>query len=117
MENQYHTVDEYIASYPAEVQERLQTVRSMIKAAAPAAEEKISWNMAAYKLNGKAFIYFAGCKNHIGIYPMPETVASFEPNLASYRHNKGSIQLPHNKPLPLDLLAQIIEYRMFTILS
>lgn len=105
------TVDEYIAGYPTPVQERMQKLRATIKKTAPAAEEVISYGIAGYKLNG-VLIFFAGFKNHIGIYPVPRSDAAFKKELAAYKGGKGTAQIPHDKPLPLGLVTKIVKYRM-----
>ncbi|MDR1780518.1 MAG: DUF1801 domain-containing protein [Tannerella sp.] len=107
------TVDDYIAAYPAEIQERLQQIRSIVFEYAPEALEYLSYDMPAYKLNGRQLLYFAAFKQHIGVYAMPECMEAFERELATYRHGKGSIQFPYNQPLPLDLFRQIVEFRVW----
>jgi uncharacterized protein YdhG (YjbR/CyaY superfamily) len=104
-------VDEYIASFPLETQEILQQIRATIKAAAPEAEEVISYGMPAYKLNG-ALVYFAGYKNHIGFYATPNGHEAFEKELSKYKQGKGSVQFPIDEPLPLDLITRIVKFRV-----
>lgn len=114
MEKQkFNTVDEYIAGFPENIQHLLEQVRSVIKQTAPAATESISWNMPAYKLNGKPLVYFAGHKKHIGFYPIPSGIEAFKKELAEYgQSGKGSVQFPYNKPVPLSLIKRIVEYRV-----
>lgn len=104
-------IDEYIATFPAPVQERMKKLRVTIKKAAPAAKEAISYSIAGFKLNGE-LIYFAGFKNHIGIYPVPRSEEAFKKELAEYKGGKGTAQFPHDKPMPLGLITKIVKYRM-----
>jgi uncharacterized protein YdhG (YjbR/CyaY superfamily) len=106
------TIDEYIRAFPAEVRGRLQTLRQLITAAAPEAVESISYQMPAFKMNGKNLVYFAAAKNHIGLYPTPSAVAAFQQELAGYKTAKGSIQFPMDKPLPATLIRKIVKFRV-----
>lgn len=108
---QYNNVDEYIASFPAETQILLQKMRTIIKKAAPKAEECISYGMPAYKLNG-ALVYFAGYKKHIGFYPTGSGISNFKDEIAVYKNSKGAVQFPLDKPLPLQLISTITKFRV-----
>ncbi len=108
---QFHSIDEYIASFPADVQERLQAVRAVIKAAAPEAEEKISYQMPTFALKGN-LVHFAAHKKHIGFYPLPSGLEAFKDELALYEQGKGSVQFPFDKPLPLELIRKIVQARL-----
>ncbi len=108
---QFKTIDEYIATFPPEVQEKLQTLRRTIKDAAPEAEEAISYQMPAFKLNGN-LVYFAGFKNHIGFYAIPSGIAAFKKDLAPYKTSKGTVQFPLDKPLPLALVRKMVKFRV-----
>jgi uncharacterized protein YdhG (YjbR/CyaY superfamily) len=103
-------IDHYISTFPSEVQERLELIRSTIRAAAPEAEEVISYKMPAYKLKG-ILVYFAGYKNHIGFYPGANGISQFQNEIKIYKNAKGSIQFPHTSPLPLDLVTKIVKFR------
>lgn len=105
------TIDEYIAAFSPEIQERLQAMRAAIHAAAPGAQEAISYAMPAFKLNGN-LVYFAGYKGHIGFYPVPTGMEKFKEQLAPYKTSKGGVQFPHNHPLPLDLVREIVLFRV-----
>ncbi len=105
------TVDEYIAAFDEAKQTRLQQMRTAIKKAAPKAEEGISYMMPAYKLNGM-LVYFAGYKNHIGFYATPTGHEAFKKELSVYKEGKGSVQFPHDKPLPLGLVGKIVKFRV-----
>lgn len=104
------TIDEYIAQYPADVQDILSKIRAVIRDAAPEAEEKISYGMPSYHLNG-SLIYFAANKNHIGIYPKTPAVEKLE-ELAGFKGTKGSVHFPLNQPIPYDVLRKIVQVRV-----
>ncbi len=104
-------IDVYIAQFPDEVQERLRTMRKIIRDAAPEAEEKISYRMPTFFLHGN-LVYFAAFKHHIGLYPAPSGVEAFMPELSAYRSGKGSIQFPMDKPLPAELISRIVKFRV-----
>ncbi len=106
------SVDNYIKSYPENVQVLLNQIRATIKDNAPEAEESISYQMPAYKTNGKPLIYFAGFKNHIGVYATPSGHTQFEKELSGYKQGKGSVQFPLNKPIPLTLIARIVKFKL-----
>ena len=105
------TVDAYIAQFPPEVQTILQRIRAIVKAAAPEAEEKISYQMPYYALNGR-LVYFAGFKRHIGFYPITTGIAAFKEELSAYKGAKGSVQFPLDQPMPYDLIRRIVEFRV-----
>jgi uncharacterized protein YdhG (YjbR/CyaY superfamily) len=107
-----NNIDEYIAGFPKETQEILTQIRNTIKSAAPQAEESINYAMPAFKLNGKALVYFAGYKNHIGFYATPTGHKSFEKELSIYKQGKGSVQFPIDKPMTLYLIERITKFRV-----
>lgn len=104
-------VDQYIASFPKEVQVKMETLRAAIRKAAPEAEEIISYKMPAYKFHGM-LVYFAGFKKHLGFYATPTGHAAFQKDLAKFKHAKGSVQFPHDQPLPLALISKMVKFRM-----
>lgn len=106
-----HTIDEYISTFPSEVQVRLHELRAAISNEAPNASEKISYGMPTFYLNGN-LVHFAAYKNHIGFYPTPSGVEAFSIELSEYKWAKGSVQFPHNKPLPLQLISKIVRFRV-----
>jgi uncharacterized protein YdhG (YjbR/CyaY superfamily) len=107
------SVDEYIVSFPKEVQAVLQEIRVTIKEAAPDAEETISYDMPTFNLNGKYLIYFAGWKKHVALYPVDGKIATeLSEELAGYKGTKGSVHFPLNKPMPLDLIRKIVALRI-----
>ena len=108
----FTSIDEYIATFPEETQKKLEEVRSIIKAAAPEAREKISYQIGAFELNGKNLIGFAGWKNHISIYPIPAGSEAFNKAVSKYADGKGTLKFPLGKPLPLKLIGRIVKYRL-----
>ncbi len=106
----FQTIDEYIASFPTEIQERMQALRKVIRETAPAAQEKISWGMATFTLNGN-LVHFAGQKSHIGFYPGASGVEQFQSELEGYKTSKGGIQFPYSQPMPFDLVRKIVAFR------
>jgi uncharacterized protein YdhG (YjbR/CyaY superfamily) len=112
----FQSIDEYIAGFPPDIQKLLETVRATIKAAAPGAEERISYQMPAFALNGN-LVYFAALKGHIGFYPTSSGVAAFKDELAGYRSTPGAVRFPIDQPLPLDLITRIVRFRVAENLS
>ncbi|PKN94883.1 MAG: hypothetical protein CVU44_03500 [Chloroflexi bacterium HGW-Chloroflexi-6] len=104
------TIDEYIANFPKDIQEILEKIRAVVKAAAPGAEEKISYQMPTFFLNGN-LVHFAAFKKHIGLYPTPSGITEFNDELSAYVKAKGSIQFPLDKPIPYDLIGKITTFR------
>ena len=106
------TVDDYINSFPVEVQELLTQIRATIRENAPEAVESIAYKIPAYKTNGKPLVYFAGFKKHIGFYATPTGHIHFTKELSKYKQGNGSVQLPLDKSLPLDLIGRIVKFRV-----
>jgi len=109
---QFRTIDEYIETFPKDVQPILEKVRQTIRKAAPKAVEAISYQMPTFKLNGKGLVYFAGYKSHIGFYPIPSGVEAFKKELSKYKQGKGSVQFPLAEPVPYDLVKRIVQFRV-----
>ena len=107
----FTSIDEYIATCPKEIQKTLQELRATIKAAAPGAEEKISYQMPAFALKGN-LVYFAAFKNHIGFFPTASGVQAFKHELSQYEGSKGTVRFPLDKPLPLELISKIVKFRV-----
>jgi len=105
------TVDEYIAQAPPDVQPILHRIRAVIKAAAPDAVEKISYQMPGYFQNGR-LVWFGVHKNHIGFYPNPSGIEVFKAELSVYKQSKGAVQFPLDKPMPYELISKIVKYRV-----
>ena len=105
------TIDEYIQGFPPDVKAILSELRSAIRQAAPQAVEKISYRIPTFYLNGN-LVHFAAFERHIGFYPGPSGIAHFKKELAKYKSAKGSVQFPLDEPLPLQLIAAIVEFRV-----
>lgn len=104
-------IDAYIANFTKEVQELLEQVRMTIRNAAPDAKEKISYQMPTFTLEGN-LVHFAALKHHIGFYPTPSGIEEFKDKLAAYKSSKGAVQFPLDKPIPRDLIAEIVRFRV-----
>ena len=108
----FKSVDDYIATQPETVQAILERVRGAIRKAIPRAEEIISYQIPAYKLDGGAAIYFAGWKEHYSLYPASDRlVKAFKSDLAPYKISKGTIRFPLDEPVPVKLIADIAKFR------
>ena len=107
MAPRFASVDDYIASYPEETRTQLAGVRRAIKKVAPQAAEKISYGMATFTVDGKPLVYYAGWKNHVGLYPVPTGSPEFEEAIAPYRRAKDTVRFPVNRPVPLELIGEI----------
>jgi uncharacterized protein YdhG (YjbR/CyaY superfamily) len=107
----YASLDEYIALFPKDIQKKLEELRATIKAVAPDAKEKISYQMPTFDLYGN-LVHFAAHKNHIGFYPTPSGIDAFKNELSVYEGAKGSVQFPLDKPLPLKLIRKIVKFRV-----
>jgi uncharacterized protein YdhG (YjbR/CyaY superfamily) len=106
-------IDEYIARFPLNTQEILEQIRVTIKKVVPEAEEKISYGIPTFNLNGTYLIYFAAYKNHIGFYPAPVAIDQVDKDFASYKTSgKGTIQFPLNKPMPLSLITRLVKFKV-----
>jgi uncharacterized protein YdhG (YjbR/CyaY superfamily) len=106
-----NSIDEYIADFPPEVQKLLEEVRMVIKAAAPDAMEKISYQMPTFYLKGN-LVHFAAHTNHIGFYPAPSGIEKFKNELSAYEYSKGAVRFPMDQPIPLDLIRNIVLFRV-----
>jgi uncharacterized protein YdhG (YjbR/CyaY superfamily) len=105
-------VDNYIQGFDSEVRARLETMRVLIKKLAPEATELKSYGLVGYKLNGKPLVYFGGFPKHVGFYATPNGHEVFKKEFAIYKQGKGSVQFPHDKPLPIELIRRVVEYRV-----
>ncbi len=103
-------IEHYIAQFPPHIQARLALMRATIHSAAPNASEKISYAMPTFYFNGN-LVHFAGYEKHIGFYPAPSGIAHFAEELRPYKSGKGSVQFPHDQPIPVELIAQITRFR------
>jgi len=104
-------VDNYIAGFPAEVQQILQKLRETIQTTAPHAQETINYGIPTFTLEGN-LVHYAAFKNHIGFYPAPSGLEAFKDALAGYKGAKGSVQFPLDQPLPWDTIIAIVKFRI-----
>jgi uncharacterized protein YdhG (YjbR/CyaY superfamily) len=111
VKKQPDTIDEYIKTFPENVQAILEKMRQTIRKAAPDAVEAISYQMPTFKLNGKNLVHFAAFKNHVGFYPIPSGIEAFKKELSPYTQGKGSVQFPLDKPIPYSLVKKIVVFR------
>lgn len=111
MKTAANNIDEYIATFPQDIQKLLIQMRATITKAAPKAEEAIRYAIPTFILNGN-LVHFAAFKNHIGFYPAPSGIEAFKKEVAPYEAGKGSLQFPLDKPLPLTLVTKIVKYRV-----
>lgn len=108
----FTSVDEYISSFPEDVQPILRRVRSTIRKALPGAEEVISYQIPAYRLHGSRVLYFAGWKRHYSLYPASaELIEAFKDDLEPYEVSKGTIRFPISQPVPVKLIGRIARFR------
>ena len=105
------TIDQYIGAQPEHVRGLLTRLRETIRGAAPQATEKIAYRLPTFHYHGN-LVHFGAFTNHIGFYPTSSGIAAFEGELGRYKHARGSVQFPLDEPLPLDLVARIVEFRV-----
>ncbi|HVU09954.1 MAG TPA: DUF1801 domain-containing protein [Phototrophicaceae bacterium] len=103
--------EEYFANYSPEIQERLEALRQTIHQAAPQAEEIISYGMPTFRWK-QNLVYFSVSRKHIGFYPTNEPIEALHDRVAEYATSKGTLQFPFSKPLPLDLVTEVVKYRV-----
>jgi uncharacterized protein YdhG (YjbR/CyaY superfamily) len=108
---QYKSIDEYISGFPENIQNILQNLRRVIHQAAPDAQETISYGMPAFRLDG-ILVYFAAFKDHIGFFPTSSGVSAFARELAPYDTSKGTIRFALDQPIPDELVAKIVKFRV-----
>jgi uncharacterized protein YdhG (YjbR/CyaY superfamily) len=111
------SIDNYIAGFPDDTRELLEQLRSSVIKTAVGAEEMISYKMPAFKLNGRMLVWYAAYEKHIGLYPTASPIPYFREELAGYKFSKGAIQFPLNKPLPIDLITKIVNFKLNEILA
>jgi uncharacterized protein YdhG (YjbR/CyaY superfamily) len=103
-------LNEYIASFPNDVQKILQKIRTTIHKVAPEAEEAIKYGIPTFTLDGKNLVHFAAYKSHIGLYPAPRGSEEFKKELANYEGGKGTVQFQLDEPIPYDLITKIVKF-------
>jgi uncharacterized protein YdhG (YjbR/CyaY superfamily) len=108
----FTSIDEYIAACPEQSRERLQQIRAAVKKLAPKATERISYQIAAFELNGKNIIHFAGWKKHVSLYPVPAGDETFELEVSKYLDGKGTVKFPLDEKMPMKLVNKIIKLHL-----
>jgi uncharacterized protein YdhG (YjbR/CyaY superfamily) len=108
----FASIEAYIATFPQEVQERLEQMRAAVKAAAPKAEEAISYHMPAFTLDGNYVAHFSAYKSHIGLYGMAYTTPAIKKAIVPYSGPKGALRFPFDQPLPVRLIKQLVKVRV-----
>lgn len=110
--SEFHSVDDYINSFPKAIQEQLIKLRSIIISIVPKeTKEIISWGMPTFYYQGN-LVHFAAQKHHIGFYPGAACVELFREELGQLKHSKGAIQIPYGSDIPIDLIKKIVSYRI-----
>jgi uncharacterized protein YdhG (YjbR/CyaY superfamily) len=108
----FKSVDDYIASQPEAAQRALTRVRSIVRKAVPGAEEVMSYQIAAFRLNGRMLMFFAGWKEHFSLYPLNTRIArALKRDLARYETSKGTIKIPLSEPVPVKLVEGFAKMR------
>jgi uncharacterized protein YdhG (YjbR/CyaY superfamily) len=105
------TIDEYISTFPQNIQAILEDIRQAIRTAAPEATETINYQIPTFKLNGN-LVHFTAYKNHIGFYPTASGIKAFKKELSTYKWSKGAVQFPLDRPIPFDLIKRIVAFRV-----
>jgi uncharacterized protein YdhG (YjbR/CyaY superfamily) len=101
------TVDEYLATLPADSRDILERIRAILHENVPGGEEKIRYGMPAIMLGGRDAIHFAGWKKHVGLYPIPVLDEALERELAPFRSAKDSVTFPYANPVPYELIGRV----------
>jgi uncharacterized protein YdhG (YjbR/CyaY superfamily) len=112
MRDQFATIDQYIASFPPVVQEKLQGIRTVIRRVAPDAEEAIRYGIPTFRLDGSNLVHFAAFKDHLSFFPTASGVEKFRKVLSSYTLSRGTVQFPLDAPVPYDLVERITRFRV-----
>ena len=103
----FTTVEDYIASFPPDVQRTLEAVRAVIRSAVPGTEERISYGIPTFALDGRYVVYFSGWKRHVSVYPIPDAHGELARQIEPYRSGKGTMKFPLDKPMPLELIGAV----------
>ncbi len=112
MNTKINTIDEYISTFPLEIQKKLKQIKKTIHILTPNSKECICYGIPTFKLNGKNLVHFAGYKTHIGFYPTSSGIIEFEHEISKYKYSKGTIQFPHDKEIPYELIKKIVKFRI-----
>jgi uncharacterized protein YdhG (YjbR/CyaY superfamily) len=105
----FESVDDYISTFPPDVQTVLQALRSTIHNSAPGAEESIRYQIPRFSINGRPVVYLAGWRKHISLYPMPELDETLEPQVAPYLSGQGTAKFPLADPIPHELITILVQ--------
>jgi len=108
----FQSIDEYIAACPPDSQDYLRQIRKLIRTLVPDANEKISYQMAAFERNGRNLIHFAGWRKHVSLYPVPAGSEAFERQIAKYAGGKGTLKFPLDEPLPIKLIERVVKLHL-----
>lgn len=106
----FATIDDYIQTFPADIQAILQHIRQAIRQAAPEATETISYGIPTFDHEGKHLVFFAGWKDHIAVYPLPAGDSAFQQKIAAYKRVKSTIHLPLAQPIPYDVITELVTF-------
>lgn len=106
----FTTIDEYISTFPADIQAILENIRQAIHKAVPEATETMSYGIPTFDLNGQHLVFFAGWKQYISLYPLPAGDAAFQQKIAPYKKEKSTLRFPLDKPIPYDLVGEIVTF-------
>jgi len=112
MRDQLATIDQYLTTFPPDVQEKLKGIRALIHRTAPDAVEAIRYGIPTFRQNGSNLVHFAAFKDHLSFFPTASGVEAFRKELSSYKLSKGTIQFPLDKPVPYDLVERIVRFRV-----
>lgn len=107
----YQSIDEYIGTFPDDIQSRLESMRQIIKSVIPGAIETISYQIPTFKINNKNIVHFSAYKKHIGLYPGSSAIEHFKEELSQYKWSKGTVQFPLDNPIPSELVKKIVIFR------
>ncbi len=107
----FKSIDDYVATFPDDIKEILEKIRTVIKKAAPDAREKISYHIPTFAQEGN-LVHFAAFKGHIGFYPTPSGVEAFKEQLSGYEYSKGAIRFPIDRPIPYELIRKMVLFRV-----
>jgi uncharacterized protein YdhG (YjbR/CyaY superfamily) len=108
----FQSIDEYIAACPEQSHKYMEQIRAAVKKLAPKAKERISYQIAAFELNGKNIIHFAGWKKHVSLYPVPAGNEAFEQEVSKYVDGKGTVKFSLDEPIPMNLVKKIIKLHL-----
>lgn len=104
----FTTIDEYIRTFPEDIQVILEKIRQAIHEAIPEATETIRYGIPTFDLNGRHLVFFAGWKQSLSLYPLPTGDAAFQQKIAPYKKEKSTLRFPLEKPIPYDLVGEIV---------